>query len=184
MKTRKTLNVNKIINTNDDAERQRRCRENGGKSGKVQKPLYLTAKQSEQLLKLKRIGNQGNQQDTINDAIRICYLIYAGNLVKYPIWFSHKMKFIKWIKSVPFRKVSIVIDYDEGARTRKTFDMTQEQQRYLSQLMNVSNRTNQQLTIIHAIYIASEYYSGKLVLPVSFTFWQRLKVWLRLFPFY
>ena len=82
MKKRKTVSINRIISDNDDAERQRRCRREGEKSGKVQKPLYLTVEQSEMLLELRK-SIAGNQQDVIGKLMNMDLKIPSLYLAQY-----------------------------------------------------------------------------------------------------
>ena len=179
MKKRKTIGTSKII-SHDDAERQRKCRKHGGKRGKSQKALYLTSRQ-DFILQNLRLAVVGNQQHTINNAIKVSYLICVGKMTSYPDNFNYWQKIVSWCRSFVLKE-KINID-NSGAKTRKTFDMTQEQQNTLNKLMGVINTTNQQATIIYAITVATNYYTGKLPLPTTFTFWQRLRVWINLFPF-
>ena len=179
MKKRKTVSINRIISDNDDAERQRRCRREGAKSGKVQKPLYLTVEQLEMLLELRK-SITGNQQDVINQTIKLACLHYSGNLLEMPKWFDWKIKLMIWIKSFPLLKQKCIVINSTGKKVRKTFDMNLDQQRYLSKLMKLMGSSNQQATIIKSMEISLDYYLGQLTYyPKTFSYWQKFLIWIK-----
>ena len=179
MKKRKTISV-KRIESNDVADRQRRCRYEGAKSGKVQKPLYLTVEQVEMLAELCEISKAGNQQDTINNAIKIAWLHRTGKLWQMPTWFGWRVKIKLWLKAFPLLRVEHVNVNSIGKKVRKTFDMNLEQQSYLSKLQEAMDSTNQQTVLIRAMEISLGYYSGKIYFPKSFTYWQKLLIWIKI----
>jgi len=179
MKKRKTISI-KLVESNDVAERQRRCRDEGAKSGKSQKPLYLTVEQVEMLAELCKISKAGNQQDTINNAIKIALLHRTGKLWQMPEWFSWRIKIKLWLKAFPLLRVKHVNVNSTGKKVRKTFDMTLEQQSYLNKLQEAMDSTNQQAVLIRALQISLDYYSGKIYFPKSFTCWQKFLIWIKI----